>query len=120
VAVIGKAKLTAKAERISNVTALDDYAHVGMWSRGLSSPQCRVISNESCGSRGIGGLTLWDVTDAVAIDNEEAPNDLDFFDITDPRNPVLIAETGIGDWPAVNVNAFGNVSIADDFDVQFI
>jgi hypothetical protein len=56
----------------------------------------------------------------IAIDNEEAPNDLDFFDITDPRNPVLIAETGIGDWPAVNVNAFGNVSIADDFDVQFI
>ena len=124
-----------------------------------------VISNESCGPRGIGGLTLWDVTDplnavklsedggdytdghftnptnidpvahtshsamawqagdkayVIAIDNDEDPNDLDFFDITDPRNPVLIAETGIGDWPSVQVNAFGNFPTSHDFDVRFI
>ncbi|MGH9137712.1 MAG: LVIVD repeat-containing protein [Acidimicrobiales bacterium] len=124
-----------------------------------------LLSNEACGARGIGGLTLWDVTDpvnavllsedggdytdghftapdavdpvaheshsamawqagdnayAIAIDNEEDPNDLDFFDITDPSNPVLIAETGIGDWPDAEVDAFGDFPTSHDFDVRFI
>jgi hypothetical protein len=212
VAVVGKAKLTTKADRISDVAVLGDYAYLGQWAAGLPSPQCRggvhvtdisnpsdpekigflrshqdtyategvqalhlntpaftgdllVVSNEDCGPRGIGGLTLWDITDPlnpvklsedggdytdgpftdptnidpvahsshsamawqaggnayiIAIDNEEDPNDLDFFDITDPRNPVLIAETGIGDWPSVNVNAFGDFPTSHDFDVRFI
>jgi len=212
VAVVGKAKLTTKADRISDVAVLGDYAYLGQWAAGLPSPRCRggvhvtdisnpsdpekigflrshqdtyategvqalhldtpdftgdllVVSNEDCGPRGIGGLTLWDVTDplnpvklsedggdytdgpftdptnidpvahtshsamawqagdnayAIAIDNEEDPNDLDFFDITDPRNPVLIAETGIGDWPSVTVNAFGDFPTSHDFDVRFI
>jgi hypothetical protein len=34
---------------------------------------------------------------AVQTDNEEFP-DVDIFDITDPVNPVLIAETGLNDW----------------------
>jgi hypothetical protein len=212
VAVIGKAKLTTKADRISDVAVLGDYAYLGQWAAGLPSPQCRggahvvdisnpsdpekvgflrshqdtyategvqalhldtadftgdllVVSNESCGPRGIGGLTLWDVTDplnpvmlsedggdytdgpftdpenidpvahdshsamawqaggkayVIAIDNDEDPNDLDFFEITDPRNPELIAETGIGDWPAATVNAFGDFPTSHDFDVRFI
>jgi hypothetical protein len=212
VGVLGKTKLTEKADRISDVGVLGDYAYLGQWFAGLPSPRCRggthvvdisnpldpekvgflpshqdtyvtegvqalhlettdftgdllVISNESCGPRGIGGLTLWDVTDplnavklsedggdytdghftnptnidpvahtshsamawqdgdkayVIAIDNDEDPNDLDFFDITDPRNPVLIAETGIGDWPSVQVNAFGNFPTSHDFDVRFI
>jgi hypothetical protein len=212
VAVVGKAKLTTKADRISDVAVLGDHAYLGQWAAGLPSPQCRggvhvtdisnpsdpekigflrshqdtyategvqalhlntpaftgdllVVSNESCGPRGIGGLTLWDITDplnpvklsedggdytdgpfteptnidpvahtshsamawqaggnayVIAIDNEEDPNDLDFFDITDPRNPVLIAETGIGDWPSVTVNAFGDFPTSHDFDVRFI
>jgi hypothetical protein len=212
VSVIGKTKLTERADRISDVGVLGNYAYLGQWLGGLPSPQCRggahvvdisnpldpekvgflrshqdtyvtegvqalhldtpdftgdllVISNESCGPRGIGGLTLWDVTDplnavklsedggdytdghftnptnidpvahtshsamawqdgdnayVIAIDNDEDPNDLDFFDITDPRNPVLIAETGIGDWPSVTVNAFGNFPTSHDFDVRFI
>jgi hypothetical protein len=212
VAVVGKAKLTTKADRISDVGVLGDYAYLGEWFAGLPSPQCRggthvvdisdpsdpekvgflpshqdtyvtegvqalhldtpeftgdilLISNESCGVRGIGGLTIWDVTDpldpvllskdggdytdgpftnptsvdpvahdshsamawqagdkayAIAIDNEEDPNDLDFFDITDPRNPVLIAETGIGDWPNAEVDAFGNFPTSHDFDVRFL
>ena len=212
VAVLGKTKLTTKADRISDVAVRGDYAYLGQWAAGLPSPQCRggahvvdisnpsdpekvgflrshqdtyategvhalhldtadftgdllVVSNESCGPRGIGGLTLWDVTDpldpvklsedggdytdgpfteptnvdpvahdshsamawqaggkayVIAIDNEEDPNDLDFFDITDPRNPVLIAETGIGDWPAAVVNAFGDFATSHDFDVRFI
>jgi hypothetical protein len=183
VAVIGKTKLTEKADRISDVAVLGDYAYLGQWAAGLPSPQCRggvqvvdisnprdpekvgflrshqdtyategvqalhldtpeftgdllVVSNETCGPRGIGGLTLWDVTDplnpvklsedggdytdgpftdptnidpvahdshsamawqdgdeayVIAIDNDEDPNDLDFFEITDPRNPELIA-----------------------------
>jgi hypothetical protein len=212
VGVLGKTKLTERADRISDVGVLGDYAYLGQWFAGLPSPRCRggthvvdisnpldpekvgflpshqdtyvtegvqalhletsdftgdllVISNESCGPRGIGGLTLWDVTDplnavklsedggdytdghftnptnidpvahtshsamawqdgnkayVIAIDNDEDPNDLDFFDITDPRNPVLIAETGIGDWPSVQVNAFGNFPTSHDFDVRFI
>jgi hypothetical protein len=124
-----------------------------------------VLSNEACRTNGIGGLTLWDVSDplnpvklserggdytngpfdgehtldpvaheahsamawqagdnayVIAIDNEEDPNDLDIFDITDPTDPVLIAETGIGDWPSVNVNAFGDFPTSHDFDVRFI
>jgi hypothetical protein len=34
---------------------------------------------------------------AVQTDNEEFP-DVDIFDITRPRKPVLIAETGLNDW----------------------
>jgi hypothetical protein len=34
----------------------------------------------------------------VAVDNYEA-EDIDIFDITDPRRPVLIRETGAEDWP---------------------
>jgi hypothetical protein len=212
VAVVGKAKLTERADKISDVGVLGDYAYLGEWAGGLVGPACRggvhvvdisnpadpekvgflpshrgtyvtegiqalhldteaftgdllIVSNEACTVNGIGGLTLWDVTDplhpvklserggdytngpftdpdsvdpvaheshstmawqaggkayAIAIDNEEDPNDLDFFDITDPRNPELIAETGIGDWPSVVVNAFGNFPTSHDFDVRFL
>jgi hypothetical protein len=212
VAVVGKAKLTERADKISDVGVLGDFAYLGEWAGGLVTPACRggvhvvdisnpadpekvgflpshrgtyvtegvqalqldtpaftgdllILSNEACTANGIGGLTLWDVTDplnavklsehggdytngpftdpdsvdpvaheshsamawqagdnayAIAIDNEEDPNDIDFFDITDPRNPELIAETGIGDWPSVTVNAFGNFPTSHDFDVRFI
>jgi hypothetical protein len=147
----------------------DTYATEGIQALHVDTPDFTgdllAVSNEDCGRRGIGGLTLWDVTDplepvklsedggdytdghftdptnvdpvahsshsvmawqdgddlyAIAIDNDEDPNDLDFFDITDPRNPVLIAETGIGDWPSVQVDAFGNFPTSHDFDVRFI
>jgi len=213
VALVAKEKLVSKADRISDVAVLGDFAYLGVWAAGLPSPLCRggvwvvdisdpsdpekvrflrshqdtyategvqaihvetedfsgdllLVSNESCGRRGIGGMTLWDVTDptnpvklsedggdytdgpfdgahsvvatahdshsifgwqagnnayAIAIDNDENPNDLDFFDISDPTNPVLIAETGIGDWgSAVTVNAFGDFPTSHDFDVRFI
>ncbi len=35
---------------------------------------------------------------AIMVDNEEV-TDTDIMEITDPRNPVLIKETGILDWP---------------------
>jgi LVIVD repeat len=212
VAVTGTAKLTERADKISDVAVLGDYAYLGEWAGGLTTPACRggvhvvdisdpadpekvgflpshrgtyvtegiqalhldteaftgdllIVSNESCLDTGIGGLTLWDVTNplrpvklsedggdytngpftdpvsvdpvahdshsvmawqagddayAIAIDNEEDPNDLDFFNITDPRNPELIAETGIGDWPSVVVNAFGDFPTSHDFDVRFL
>ncbi|MBI3286495.1 MAG: hypothetical protein HYZ68_00455 [Chloroflexi bacterium] len=34
----------------------------------------------------------------VIVDDEEV-DDVDIFDITDPRNPVMIAEVGLPDWP---------------------
>lgn len=55
----------------------------------------------------------------VAIDNEEGL-DLDFFDITDPRNPMILSETGLEEWPTVEVNAFGDFPTSHDFDVRKI
>lgn len=147
----------------------DTYATEGVQALHVDTPEFTgdllVVSNESCGPRGIGGLTLWDVTDplnpvklsenggdytdgpftdptnvdpvahdahsamawqdgddvyVIAIDNDEDPNDLDFFEFQDPRNPELIAETGIGDWPSATVDAFGNFPTSHDFDVRFI
>jgi hypothetical protein len=59
----------------------------------------------------------WDAGDGNAyvavIDNEEI-EDVDLFDITDPSNPVLLAETEL---PGVNVNGFGEFKTSHDFDV---
>jgi hypothetical protein len=49
----------------------------------------------------------------AAIDNEEL-EDVDFFEITDPRNPEMLAETKL---PGVNVDAYGSEKTAHDFDV---
>jgi hypothetical protein len=49
----------------------------------------------------------------AAIDNEEL-EDVDLFDITDPRNPVLLAETRL---PGVVVDAYGQEKTSHDFDV---
>ncbi len=38
---------------------------------------------------------------AIIVDNEEV-TDVDIMEITDPRNPVLIAEKSILDWPAAH------------------
>jgi hypothetical protein len=124
VEVVGKAKLTERADKISDVAVLGDYAYLGEWAGGLVGPACRggvhvvdisnaadpekvgflpshrgtyvtegiqalhletsaftgdllIVSNESCLTTGIGGLTLWDVTD--------------------PLNPVKLSEDG-GDY----------------------
>src|ERR671911_317625 len=62
-------------------------------------------------------VIAWDAGDgdayAAAIDNEEV-EDVDLFEITDPRNPVLVAET---DLPGVNVNAHGQLKTSHDYDV---
>jgi hypothetical protein len=58
----------------------------------------------------------WDAGDdayVAAIDNEEL-EDVDLFDITDPRNPVLLAETRL---PGVHVDAYGQEKTSHDFDV---
>lgn len=60
----------------------------------------------------------WDAGDkayAIMVDDEEAL-DVDIVDITDPRNPVLIAETGLPDWPAAqDAQAAGMGSFASSF-----
>src|SRR5918996_1501398 len=59
-------------------------------------------------------VIAWDTSDgdayAAAIDNEEV-EDVDLFEITDPRNPVLVAETELPD-----VNDPSNPTIVGDFD----
>jgi len=49
----------------------------------------------------------------AAIDNEEL-EDVDLFEITNPRSPTKLAETSL---PGVKVNAHGALKTAHDFDV---
>jgi hypothetical protein len=70
----------------------------------------------------------WDTGEdayVAAIDNDEAFDDVDIYEITDPRNPVLRSETGLFDlnvsppvarWPA-DFEAFGQEPTSHDFDV---
>jgi hypothetical protein len=62
----------------------------------------------------------WDAGDGDAyvavIDNEE-DLDVDLVEITDPSNPVLLAETGLPNWPDAETNANGQLSFAHDYDV---
>jgi hypothetical protein len=71
----------------------------------------------------------WDVGEeayVAAIDNNEPFDDVDIFEITDPRNPVKVSETGLFDlsrpapntrWPGAEFEAFGQEPLAHDFDV---
>jgi len=46
----------------------------------------------------------WDTGDnayVAVMDNQEA-YDINIFDVTDPRNPRMIKETGLPDWPIAN------------------
>ena len=56
---------------------------------------------------------------AVGVDNFEFL-DVDIFDISDPTNPVLIAETGLEDWPAATSEGYGTLDIHHDMDVRRI
>jgi hypothetical protein len=65
----------------------------------------------------------WDVGDkayAALIDNEDGiSSDIDIMDITDPRNPVLIKETGLAEWgPAQTGLAFGEDAGVHDLVVR--
>jgi hypothetical protein len=57
---------------------------------------------------------------AVASDNDETiVGDLDVFDISDPRNPVLISERGLVDWPAAQFPLdHGQAVFAHDMQVN--
>ncbi|HEU0245684.1 MAG TPA: PA domain-containing protein [Gaiellaceae bacterium] len=63
----------------------------------------------------------WDAGDGdayvAAIDNDETFDDVDIFEITDPRNPVKLSETGLFDWPAAESAAFGEFPTSHDLDV---
>src|SRR6266508_4773068 len=51
----------------------------------------------------------------VIVDDEEA-TDVDIFDITDPKQPKMIAEVGLADWPgAQNAQSAGIGSFAASF-----
>jgi hypothetical protein len=53
----------------------------------------------------------------VGVDNAEAGlADVDIFEITDPRNPVLLKETGLPDWPAAQ-QPLANGSQANHHDM---
>jgi len=47
---------------------------------------------------------------AVVDNGESGETDIDIFDITDPRNPALVVETGMAEWPRQDCNPEG----ADD------
>jgi len=62
----------------------------------------------------------------AAIDNEEL-EDVDIFEITNPRNPVKVSETGlvrpgpggtvVVNWPAAGTEGYGQLATSHDFDV---
>jgi hypothetical protein len=56
---------------------------------------------------------------AVGVDNVEFL-DVDIYDISDPTNPVLIAETGLPDWPAATVEGYGEEPFHHDMWVKKI
>jgi len=58
---------------------------------------------------------------AIAVDNEEpATLDVDIVEITDPRNPVVIRETGLNDWPTATVFGNGDTVFHHDLVVKKI
>ena len=71
----------------------------------------------------------WDAGETAyvaAIDNNEPFDDVDIFNITNPRNPVKVSETGLFDlskpppntrWPGAEFDAFGEEPTSHDFDV---
>ncbi len=63
-----------------------------------------VGDTENTGTRAHAAHTAfgWDTGDRafVAVMDNEEDDDIDIFEITDPRNPRMLTETGINDWPA--------------------
>ena len=122
------------------------------------------LNNEICADGGLGGVSLWDVTDplhptalaenfgdatdtagnprpvvqyhsvfawqqggrafVVASDDEETPfSDIDIIEITDPRHPVVVSETGLLkdlDSVAIGPYANGTTNFNHDMWVQKI
>ena len=66
-------------------------------------------------------VKMWTTGDrayAVLVDDEEIA-DVDIMDITDPRNPRLIAETGLADWPEAQAPlANGDEPLFHDLEVR--
>ena len=67
-------------------------------------------------ARQIHNIYAWQDGDQafVAIVDDEELLDVDILDITDPRNPVHVGETGLPDWPTVNVDGFGDNAFVHD------
>jgi hypothetical protein len=64
----------------------------------------------------------WTVNDRayVAMVNNIELRDVDILDITDPRNPVQIAEVGLPDWPGVEIQGHGDTPFHHDMQINFI
>ncbi len=117
------------------------------------------LNNEICADGGLGGVSLWDITNPVAPvalaqnfgddtdaqgnpvpvrqyhsvfawqqagrafvvasdDEEQAFSDIDIMEITDPRNPKLISETGLlKDWDVQVVGPYANGSTNFNHDM---
>jgi len=95
----------------------------------VTNPQRPVILAEGVGDFTDDGVTsavasqvhsafAWDAGDrayVILVDDEEAL-DVDIMEITDPRNPVLLKETGLPDWGAAqNAQSGGTGAFAASF-----
>lgn len=56
----------------------------------------------------------------MSDDEEQSIGDVDIMEITDPANPILIAETSISDWPNAEVGANGQTVFNHDMVVKKI
>jgi hypothetical protein len=95
---------------------------ISIWD--ITNPEAPQLLVEAVGDFDVHGdraneshsAIAWDAGDnayVAAIDNEEL-EDVDLFDITDPRNPVLLAETRL---PGVHVDGYGQEKTSHDYDV---
>lgn len=96
---------------------------ISLWD--VSTPAAPVSLAEGVGdtnhgelprARQVHNIYAWQDGDrayAAIVDDEELL-DVDILDITDPADPVHVGETGLPDWPGVNVDGFGDNAFVHD------
>ncbi|HVL97777.1 MAG TPA: PA domain-containing protein [Egibacteraceae bacterium] len=87
----------------------------------LPDGSARIIHGKptAAASHSAQGWTVGDRAYLAMVNNPEA-RDVDILDITDPRNPVQIAEVGLPDWPAAVVQGHGDNPHHHDMQINFI
>jgi uncharacterized repeat protein (TIGR01451 family) len=109
---------------VSRESCIDTIGKGGFAIYDVTNPAAPALLGES-GDTGVRGALFneshsafgWDTGPnayVAIVDNNEF-DDIDIFDITDPRNPRLIKETSIDEWPAAQDNlAYGSQANVHD------
>ena len=96
---------------------VDGYGDFGAPRNAPSGP----FTGALIGANESHSVIAWDAGNKAylaAIDNAEL-TDVDLFDITNPRAPVQIADTGLTEWSGIEVDAYGTEATSHDFDITW-